>query len=48
MWVCLDRVEVAGNGMSRLGPSLPDMNFFSYLVMPVDQSFDNSNLDLIL
>ena len=49
MGTFLDRGEAAGSGrMSRLGPSLPDMNFFSYLVMPVDQSFDNSNLDLIL
>ena len=44
----LDSGEAAGSGrMSRLEPSLPDMNFFSYWVMPVDQSFDNSNLDLI-
>ena len=25
----------------RLVPSLPDVNFFSYLVRPVDQSFDS-------
>ena len=46
---CLDRGEAAGSeGMSRLGPGLPGMNFFSYLVRPVDQSFDSSDLGSIL
>ena len=46
---CLDRGKAAGSeGMSRLEPGLPGMNFFSYLVRPVGQSFDSSDLDLIL
>ena len=46
---CLDRGEAAGSGrMSRLGPSLPGMYFSSYLVGPVDQSFDSSNLGSII